>query len=104
MLPLGAPLRGPLPPLARPVIALAAVLIAAQRLVCPPLPWCLCSVGQRGRTFYMGASGNNKIPNNFRPVSLKPIISKVLEGLIKNNLEDYIKFNNIFTWLKTFTR
>ena len=40
-------------------------------------------------------SGNNKIPNHFRPVSLTPIISKVLEGLIKDDSEDYIQSNNI---------
>ena len=42
---------------------------------------------------HKSSSKNN--PNNYRPVSLTPIISKIFEGLIKDDLEEFVESNNI---------
>ena len=45
-------------------------------------------------------SGDRNLPNNFRPVSLTPIIAKTFESCIYDHLSEYINKNNIITDLQ----
>ena len=40
--------------------------------------------------------GDSKLINNYRPISLLPVISKVLEKLIANQLSQYFEDNKLF--------
>ena len=40
--------------------------------------------------------GDNNSPDNFRPISLLPIFSKVFERLLKNQILSYFHQNNFF--------
>ena len=41
--------------------------------------------------------GNKKLPNNYRPVSLTSICCKILEQLVRDDLIDHMKINNLFS-------
>ena len=40
--------------------------------------------------------GDSKLINNYRPISLLPVISKVLEKIIANQLSQYFEDNKLF--------
>ena len=40
-------------------------------------------------------SGNKDDPSNFRPISILPSVSKILERLVCNQLKSYMKENNV---------
>ena len=40
--------------------------------------------------------GESKLINNYRPISLLPVISKVLEKIIANQLSKYFEDNKLF--------
>ena len=39
--------------------------------------------------------GNKNDPNNYRPISLTSIISKIIEKIFRNKIESYIENNNL---------
>ena len=41
--------------------------------------------------------GSKKLPSNYRPVSLTSIVCKVLESIIKDQIQNYIEVNNLFS-------
>ena len=40
--------------------------------------------------------GDDTLPNNYRPISLLPVISKVIEKIICNQLSSYFENNKLF--------
>ena len=40
-------------------------------------------------------SGKRSLPNNYRPISLLPILSKVLEKILNNQIRDYLEINDL---------
>lgn len=41
--------------------------------------------------------GSNRVPDNFRPISLLPVFGKVLEKLLKSQLEEYFLCRGLFS-------
>ena len=39
---------------------------------------------------------DNKMFNNYRPISLLPVLSKVVEKVISSQINDFFKINNLF--------
>ena len=39
---------------------------------------------------------DNKLFNNYRPISLLPVLSKVVEKVISSQINDFFKINNLF--------
>ena len=39
---------------------------------------------------------DNKLFNNYRPISLLPVLSKVVEQVISSQINDFFKINNLF--------
>ena len=54
----------------------------------------MCNVNQE-KQLKLYKSGDPSIPTNYRPVSLLPIVSKLLEKLVQRQLADLIQTNNV---------
>lgn len=52
---------------------------------------------KRSKIIPIHKSGNKKSANNYRPISILPSVSKILERLVQVQLTDYLKFNNILS-------
>ena len=40
--------------------------------------------------------GSKKLPENYRPISLTSVVSKIMESLIRDEMDSYMKQNNLF--------
>ena len=40
-------------------------------------------------------NGNKDLPNNYRPISLLPVVSKILERVVQNQLSIYLQRCNL---------
>ena len=52
---------------------------------------------KRSKIIPIHKSGNKTLPNNYRPISILPSVSKILEKLVQMQLSDYLKRNNILS-------
>ena len=52
---------------------------------------------KRSKIIPIHKSGNKKSANNYRPISILPSVSKILERLVQVQLTDYLKFNSILS-------
>ena len=42
-------------------------------------------------------SGERQLPDNYRPISLTSVVGKLLERIIRNEIENHMESNNLFT-------
>ena len=45
----------------------------------------------------MHKSGNKESPDNYRPISVLPVLSKVLEKVVHNQLSQYLEANDLLS-------
>ena len=51
-----------------------------------------------GNVLELGAKAD---PNNYRPISVLPVVSKLIERVVFNQLYDYLNENNLLTELQS---
>ena len=50
---------------------------------------------KRAKIVPLHKKGDKELPDNYRPISLLPVVSKVLERVVHRQLSDYLKSNNL---------
>ena len=59
-----------------------------------------CTIGDRlkiAKVIPLHKSGNKALPDNYRPISVLPVLSKILERVVYEQIADYLENNKMLT-------